>query len=44
MVDDGAYENLVEEILNELLLEWPRRQQSVKVGTQQLGDEVTGRG
>lgn len=33
-------ENLVEEILNELLLERSRSEQSVEVGTQQLGDKV----
>lgn len=35
-------ENLVQEVLDELLLQRPGRQESVQVGTEQLGDEVAG--
>lgn len=33
-------EDLVQEVLDELLLQWPRRQEAVQVGTKQLRDEV----
>lgn len=34
-------QNLVEEVLDELLLQWPRGEQAVKISAEQLGDEVT---
>jgi hypothetical protein len=33
-------ENLVEEVLDKLLLEWPRGEQTVEVGTKELGHKV----
>ena len=38
-----THQNLVQEVLNELLLQWPRSQKTVQVGTQKLGNEVTER-
>ena len=35
-----TYQNLVQEVLDELLLEWSRRKQSVKVGSKKLRDKV----
>lgn len=35
-----AAENLVEEVLDELLLQWSRREETVEVGAQELGDKV----
>lgn len=35
-------QDLVEEVLNELLLKRPRREQAVEVSAEELGDEVTG--
>ena len=34
----GAHQNLVEEVLNELLLQWSRGEEPVEIGAQQLGD------
>lgn len=34
-------QNLVKEVLYELLLEWPRSKQAVKIGAKELSDEVT---
>lgn len=33
-------EDLVQKVLDELLLERPAREQSVQIGTQELGDKV----
>lgn len=33
-------EDLVEEVLDKLLLEWTRGEESVKIGTEELSDEV----
>ena len=35
-----AYQDLVQEVLDELLLQWPRSEQTVKIGTKQLRHEV----
>lgn len=35
-----THENLVKEVLNELLLERPARQETMQVGTEELGDKV----
>lgn len=37
-----TYENLIEEVLDELLLERSRSQQAVEIGTQELSHEVAG--
>ena len=37
----ATHQNLVEKVLDKLLLERPRGQQTVEIGSQQLGDEVT---
>lgn len=36
----GTHQNLVEEVLNELLLEGPRSEQAVKIGSEEFGDKV----
>lgn len=36
-----TYQNLVEKILDELLLQRPGGEQTVKIGSEQLSDEVT---
>ena len=38
-----TYEDLVEEVLDELLLEGARSEQSVQVGTEELGDKIAAR-
>jgi hypothetical protein len=38
----GTYQNLVEEVLNELLLQRSRCEQAVEIGSEQLGDEIAG--
>lgn len=35
-------EDLVEEILDELLLQWTRGEESVQIGSEELSDEVAG--
>jgi len=40
----SAYQNLVEKVLNELLLQRSRSEKAVKVGSKQLGDEVAAEG
>jgi hypothetical protein len=35
-----TYKDLVEEVLDKLLLQWSRSQQSVKVSSEQFRDEV----
>lgn len=35
-------ENLIQKVLNELLLQGPRSEQTVQVGSQKFGDEVAG--
>jgi len=42
MVDRTTYKDLVEEILDELLLERSRSQQSVKISPEKLGHKVSG--
>ena len=44
--EEGGETNhdLVEEILNELLLEWPRREKPVEIGPQQFCDKVSATG
>lgn len=37
-----THHDLVEKVLDELLLEWPRCEQPVKIGTKQFRDEVAG--
>lgn len=37
----GSYQNLIEEVLDELLLKRSRCEQSVEIGSQKLSDEVT---
>jgi hypothetical protein len=37
---NSTNEDLIEEILNELLLKRTRGEQTVKIGTKKLGDEV----
>lgn len=37
----GNYQDLVEKVLDELLLERSRCQETVQIGTQELGDKVT---
>ena len=37
-----TYQDLVQKVLDELLLQRSRSQQSVEVSAQELGDEVTG--
>ena len=37
----STHQNLVQKVLDELLLQWPRSQKTVQVGTQKLGNEVT---
>jgi len=39
----STHQNLVQKVLNELLLQWPRSQKTMQVGTQKLGNEVTER-
>lgn len=34
------YHNLVQEILDELLLQRPRRQQAVEIGAKEFSDEI----
>ena len=34
------YQDLIQEVLDELLLEWSRSQQTMQIGTKELGDEV----
>ena len=36
-----SYHNLVQKVLDELLLEWSRRQKAVQIGTEKLCDKVT---
>jgi hypothetical protein len=36
----ATYQNLVQEVLDELLLEGSRGKQTVKISAQELGDEV----
>ena len=35
-----TYHDLVQEVLDELLLKWPRSEKTVKIGSEKLGDEV----
>ena len=35
-------QDLVEKVLNELLFEWSRSQETMKIGTEELGDEIPG--
>ena len=37
----ATYQNLVEEVLDKLLLQWSRRQQAMEIGSQEFGNEVT---
>ena len=37
-----TYKNLVKEVLDELLLQRPGCKEAVEIGSEQLGDEVTG--
>jgi hypothetical protein len=37
-----AYHDLVEEVLDKLLLQWSRGEESVQVGAEELGHEVAG--
>jgi len=37
---NSTHENLIKKVLDELLLERPRSQEAVEVGTQELGYEV----
>jgi hypothetical protein len=39
----ATYQNLVKEVLDELLLQRPGGEQAVKIGSEELGDEVTER-
>jgi hypothetical protein len=36
-----AYEDLVQEVLDELLLERSRREEAMEIGAEQFGDEIT---
>lgn len=36
----GSYHDLVQEVLNELRLEWSRREEAVEIRTEKLGDKV----
>jgi hypothetical protein len=38
---EQAHQDLVQEVLDELLLQRPRSQETVQVGSQKLRDEVT---
>jgi hypothetical protein len=38
----GTYQNLVEEVLNELLLQRSGCEQAVEISSEQLGDEIAG--
>ena len=38
-----SYQDLVEEVLNELLLQRSGGEQAVQIGSEELGDEVAGR-
>ena len=42
MVDRATYKDLVQEILDELLLQRSRGQQSVEISPEKLGNEVSG--
>lgn len=35
-----TYQDLIQEILNELLFQWSRREEAVQVGTQEFGYEI----
>ena len=39
----GTHEDLVEEVLDELFLQSPRREQAVEVGAEELCDDVPAR-
>ena len=39
----ATYEDLVEEVLDELLLEGARSEQSMQVGSEELGDKIAAR-
>jgi hypothetical protein len=41
VVAEQAHQDLVQEVLDELLLQRPRSQETVQVGSQKLRDEVT---
>lgn len=36
----ASYHDLVQEVLDELRLEWPRREEAVEVSAEEFGDEV----
>jgi hypothetical protein len=35
-----AYQNLIKEVLNELLLKGPRGEKAMEVGTEELGNKI----
>lgn len=41
MLEFATYQNLVKEVLDELLLQRPGGEETVKIGSEELGDEVT---
>jgi hypothetical protein len=40
-IGSETYKDLVEEVLDELLLQWARGQEAVEIGSEELSDEVT---
>ena len=36
-----AYQDLVQEVLDELLLQWPRSEQTVKIGTKKFCNKIS---
>ena len=40
VVETLTYKDLVEEVLNELLLQWAGGEETVKVCTEKLGDKI----
>lgn len=37
----ATHQNLIKEVLDELLLQWPGGKETVEIGPKELGDEVT---